>query len=369
MLTRELKLRPSKKLEAKLNEWLWILTSVYNFGIRKIELNAKDKLYFSPFEFNNLCANHSYKLGVPSHTIQATLMVAYNACESHVKKLAGKPKLKGIRNKLRSIQFTDPIPESRFKDGKIKMYGLGRIRYFKQALPKGKIKRSRIIKRASGWYLQLTIDINHTFKIYETTKKVGIDTGFKHLAVLSDGTKYENQHNFVQGQERLAQAQRGDRKKLISILHERIANRRKDYNHKVSKEIVQNNAEIYITNDNLVSQATRFGKSVTDAGISQLRRFISYKSDNHGRKCVLVDSRNTTMTCSTCGSLTGPKGLNGLAVRFWECSACGAVHDRDVNAAMVVLKTGLGTSHEVPRAEARGSLKPISISCVEFKGA
>jgi transposase len=82
---------------------------------------------------------------------------------------------------------------------------------------------------------------------------------------------------------------------------------------------------------------------VYNFGTNQLRNFISYKSDNHGRKCVFVDSVNTTKTCSSCWSLTGPIGLNKLSVRSWECSTCGVVHDRDINSAMVVLKIGSGT--------------------------
>jgi transposase len=64
--------------------------------------------------------------------------------------------------------------------------------------------------------------------------------------------------------------------------------------------------------------------------------------DNHGRTCVLVGSANTTKTCSNCGALTVPTGLGGLSERSWECSACGAVHDRDVNSARVILKIGAG---------------------------
>ena len=343
MIVRELKLRSNKRLESKLDSWLWILTGVYNFGVQKIKHNAANKIYFSKFEFVNLCSGHSTKLEIPSHTIQGTLQRSYNAWERCFRKLAKQPKLKGIRNKLKSIPFPDSIPKSKFTRGKINLPGLGRIRYVKQELPVGKIKQGRLVKRASGWYLQLMIDTTHTFKVHKTRKKVGIDTGFKYLAVLSDGTKIENPRNFIQGQQRLAQAQRGKRRCLTARLHERISNRRKDYNHKVSKQIVQHYKEIYCTNDKLNRQATRFGKSVGDAGISQLRNFISYKSDNHGRKFVLVDSINTTKTCSKCWSLTGPTGLNGLSVRSWECSTCGVVHDRDINSAMVVLKIGSGT--------------------------
>ena len=56
----------------------------------------------------------------------------------------------------------------------------------------------------------------------------------------------------------------------------------------------------------------------------------------------MVDSRNTTKTCSVCGSLSGPTGLGMLAVRNWECSVCGTQHDRDVNSAKVILNFGLG---------------------------
>ena len=192
MIVRELKLRSNKRLESKLDLWLWILTGVYNFGVQKIKHNAANKIYFSKFEFVNLCSGHSTRLEIPSHTIQGTLQKAYNAWDRCFKKLAKQPKLKGIHNKLKSIPFPDSIPKSKFTKGKIKLQGLGRIRYVKQELPLGKIKQGRLVKKASGWYLQLVIDTTHTFKVHKTKKKVGIDTGFKYLAVLSDGTKIEN---------------------------------------------------------------------------------------------------------------------------------------------------------------------------------
>ena len=131
-------------------------------------------------------------------------------------------------------------------------------------------------------------------------------------------------------------------KKLVARVHERIKNQRKDSNLKAATAIIQKYSTIYITNDNLRGQSKIFGKSVQDAGIAQLRQFISYKGDNHGRKCVLVDSPYTTVTCSSCGSRTGPTGLNGLAVRNWVCSVCGTLHDRDTNSGKVVLNFGLG---------------------------
>lgn len=344
MFVRELKLKLTKKQTVQLEEYLWYLTGIYNWTSRKIELDANDGIYHNKFKLSNELSGISKKMGIPSHTIQATILQAYNAWERCFKKISSRPKLKSVRNKIRSICFPDVLNRDRIKGNRIYLPGIKSIRYFKQDIPEGEIKQARIVRRSSGWYCQLVIDSVYIFPVKETAAIVGIDTGFKYLAVLSNGEKFSNHRELVKGQKRLAQAQRGKRKKLVGRIHEKISNRRKDYNHKVSRQIVQNFKDIYITNDNLRDQSKVFGKSVFDAGISQLRQFISYKSDNHGRKCVLIDSKNTTLTCSNCGAKTGPSGLSGLKVRTWECGACGAQHDRDINAAKVVLRIGLGWS-------------------------
>ena len=354
MIYRELKLKLTTKQKNQLNTWLFNLTGIYNWAIRTIELNANNKIYFSRFDFCNLLANHGRKIGIPSHVIQGTLNQAYTTWERCFKKISKQPKLKSVRNKLNSIPFPDPIFINKLNKNTINLPRIDKIHYFKQTLPEGRIKCGRIIKRASGWYLQLTIDAVHKFPIKITNWKVGIDTGFKNLVVFSDGTKFNNPRNFIKGQVRIIQAQRGKRKQLTARLHERIKNRRKDHHHKVSRFIVQNYSEIYITNDNLINQARLFGKSISDAGISQLRNFILYKGDVHGRKVELVDSKHTTITCSNCYSLTGPSGLSGLAVRDWECSVCGAVHNRDINAAKIILNLGLGYSLDKTETHALG---------------
>ena len=342
MLTRELKLNLTNKQGTLLQEMLKQGTGLYNLIIKRIELDAKDKIYHGKYDLFNQFVGHSKKVDLHSRTIQAIVEQAYNAWDRCFNKLSKEPRLKSVRNKLTSIPFPDPIKRIKITKNRIRMPLLGSIKFYKQELPKGNIKQSRIIKRASGWYLQLAIDAKHTFKVKDTEEKIGIDTGFKHVAILSNGIKYNNERNFVKGHKRLAQAQIGKNKKLTARLHERIKNRRKDHNHKISKEIIQSYKEIYITNDNLRGQSKIFGKSVSDAGISQLRKFIIYKGDNHNRLVKLVDSKYTTMTCSNCGALTGPTGLDGLAVRDWVCGVCGAHHDRDTNSGKVVLNFGLG---------------------------
>jgi transposase len=342
MIVRTLKLKPTKKQEAQLLDWLNILTGVYNWGLRKIECNAQNKIFFSKMSFQNLLAGHGKKIGIPSHIIQGILVQVHNAWTRCFKKIAKKPHLKGMRNKLNSIPFPD-----KFKApvaNKISILGLGKIRYHKQELPPADIKCGRIIKKSSGWYLCLWLDTNHTFPVKKTSNAIGIDPGFSTLLTLSDGTKIENPRELRKGAHGLAQAQKGKRKKLAARLQERQANRRKDRNHKISRWIIENYATIYYSDDNFKGMAAKFGKSVAEAGLKQLIDFITYKGSNCGRMVVPVSSFQTTMTCSSCGSLTGPTGLSGLAVRVWNCSACGAQHDRDINSAKQVLKLGLGTS-------------------------
>jgi len=109
MVQYQVKLRMTKAQQAECDRWLYHLASVWNWAVRKIELNAKDKIYFSKIEFRNLLANHAAKLGIPSHVLQGILCTAYDAWQRCFQKRGGKPRLKGVRNKLNSIPFPDPI--------------------------------------------------------------------------------------------------------------------------------------------------------------------------------------------------------------------------------------------------------------------
>ncbi len=164
------------------------------------------------------------------------------------------------------------------------------------------------------------------------------------MLALSDGIKIDNPRELRKGAKRLAQAQRGHKKQLAARLQERQANRRSDRNHKISRWLVENYQTICYSDDNFRKMARRFGKSISEAALGNLIGMLGYKSRIGGRTLIPVKSNFTTMTCSTCGALTGPRGLSGLVVRSWRCSACGAVHDRDKNSSVVVFKTGLGIS-------------------------
>src|SRR5580658_7063133 len=113
---------------------------------------------------------------------------------------------------------------------------------------------------------------------------------------------------------------------------------RADALHKFSKRIIDRYQNIVVgdvSSSKLVR--TPMAKSVLDSGWGMLKGFLEYKSQQAARGFEVVSERNTSVTCSTCGSPTGPRGVNGLIVRFWVCSDCGESHDRDVNAARNIL--------------------------------
>lgn len=344
MIQVQLKLRIKPKQEIVLNEWLLVLTRVWNWAIRKIELDGKDGIYYTKKEFQNLLANHGKKLGIPSHTLQGMLIVAWESWKRCYKKLAKKPRLKGMRNRLNSIPFPDPI---RRPDGvHIKIPGLGILRFHKQDVPDGKIKCGRIVRKASGWYLCLFVETDAKAISARSDCIIGIDPGYKSTLTLSSGEKIDKPRQLQRTEKRLAEAQRGKRKKLTARLQERIKNRRKDDNHKLSRKLVEENKVIVFSKDNIKNIAKSYGKSVAEASHYQLRQMLSYKCTASGRKYIEVDSKGSTMTCSNCLAKTGPTGKAGLSVRQWECIECGILHDRDHNAAINTLLVGLGTSLE-----------------------
>lgn len=344
MVQIQLKLKLNKLQESLLNDWLWYLTGVWNWAIRKIELDAKDCIFYSTFDFQNILAGHSKKLGIPSQVLQGMLIQAHTAWKRCFKKLTKKPRFKSKYNKLESIPFIAPFknPVKNY----ITVCGLGQIPFHKMNLPEGKIKCGRIIKRPSGWYLCLFIDAVRSPINRITNYEIGIDPGFKNLLTTSRGEIIQHPRELEDGARRLAQAQRGGNKKLVARLHERMANRRKDRNHKLSLRLIQENSFIAFSSDSHRAIAKKFGKSVGSSAHGQLRQMLKYKSPCGGTTYVEVDPKYSTMTCSNCGAKTGPTGLSGLTVRQWRCVQCGTEHDRDINAARNTLSAALRTSVE-----------------------
>ncbi len=343
MIARHLKLKLNKTTSRRLDQMLWNLTSCYNWAIKTVELRKNLGHNYSEFALYNLISGHSKKCGLSSAAMHGVIHQAYGAWQRCWSKQNGKPRLKGAANRLNSILFRNDV--KLFQDKNlIRLPTLGKVRYhaFTGSLPEGKVAAQvTLVKKASAWYAVVLFEEAHVQALDQTTSIIGIDTGFKHLAITSDGEKFEHPRELEKSLTQLAKNQRGGSRKRTARIHEKIANQRKDRNHKISHKLVKEHREIYVTKDNLRAQAHKFGKSIASSGIGQLRDFISYKGSSCGRLVKLVDSKNSTLTCSACGALTGPTGLRELNIRHWACEACGASHDRDVNAAINTLNAGV----------------------------
>ena len=206
-----------------------------------------------------------------------------------------------------------------------------------------------------SWWLCLPVKVavDQTIAPHES---VGIDLGLKTIATTSDGEKLDAGHWTYAYADKLAMAQRRGHKQQAKRIHRKAARCRADALHKFSRKIVDSYQNIVVGD---VSSAklvkTRMAKSVLDSGWGTLKAQLSYKGQQAGRSVSVVSERYSTRTCSGCGALTGPAGLDMLAVRQWTCE-CGDTHDRDVNAARNILLLGSGD-----RASVSGNGFPPSV--------
>jgi len=208
----------------------------------------------------------------------------------------------------------------------------------------GSIRQATISKTATGkYFISILCETGEAIKpkvqIKENTT-VGIDLGIKTYLVTSNGKEFENPKHLRKAQSKLKYIQRkyskykGKRtKQKLAIIHEKVANKRKDFLHKVSTELIKNHDSIAIENlavSNMVKNHS-LAQSISDASWSTFVTMLEYKANWNGKNILKIGRfEPSSKTCSKCGFIN--KELT-LKVREWTCK-CGAEHNRDVNAAI-----------------------------------
>ena len=208
-----------------------------------------------------------------------------------------------------------------------------------------------VIREPDGRYYASFVVQRQSAPLPPSGHEVGIDVGLNRLAVTSSGEIIPNPRFLRAKQRRLAQAQRALSRKQkgsanrakarhrVAVLHRQVRETRRDHAYKIALWLIRDNQAVY-AEDLAVSglARTRLAKSVHDAGWGQLLRLLAEKAEHYGRGFYRVGRfLPTSQICSGCGANDGPKPLS---VRAWTCAACGAVHDRDVNAARNILAAG-----------------------------
>src|SRR5258707_5514142 len=207
-----------------------------------------------------------------------------------------------------------------------------------------RIRAGNLCEDARGrWYLNacVAVPVAEATDRARAQRDVGIDLGLKELAATSAGEKLSAPQFYRGFEAKLAIAQRAGNKSRVRAIHAKIANRRKDALHQFSTRLVRGHDTIFVGNVNAAALAkTPHAKSVLDAGWSEFRMMLRYKCDFAGATFAEVNEAFSTQACSACSVRSGPKGIAGLGIREWTCGKCGAVHDRDVNAAKNILAAG-----------------------------
>src|ERR1035437_1489984 len=208
-----------------------------------------------------------------------------------------------------------------------------------------------VIKDAAGRYFASFVVQAAAEPLPPSGTEPGVDLGLTHFAVLSDGRKVANPRIPRRAERRLLTAQkalsrkapgssnRGKARVRAARAHARVADARRDWLHKESTRIIRDSQAVYVENLCVAGLGrTRLAKSVHDAGWAAFVHMLEYKAKRHGRAFARTGRfEPTSQVCSACGTKDGPKPLG---VRTWTCTACGAVHDRDLNAARNILALG-----------------------------
>lgn len=292
--------------------------------------------WLTRFDLNKLTSGCSLELGINGNTIE-------RICHEYATRRAQFKKRKlAWRSAKRSLGWV-PFKRPDVKVcGDVVTYRKTQFRFWKSREIEGDIKQGSFSQDAKGnWYVTLNCDSEAHPKVYSITGgEVGIDLGLKTIATLSNGHAIDRESITTKYATKLTTAQRARKKRQVTNIQAKIRNTRKDWNHKRTTELVNQYDSIFVGNVSPSKlKGTRLAKSVSDASWAEFKSMLAYKAISLGMEYKEVNEKFSTVTCSVCLQRTGPSGLSALGVREWKCS-CGAVHDRDVNAARNILRFG-----------------------------
>ncbi len=291
----------------------------------------------------------------------------------------GYPRFQG-RNRYNSFTYPQAGGFSLTNDNCLCLSKIGSLKIRLHREIEGTIKTCTIKYEAGQWYAVFSCEIEQPEPLPVVESEIGIDLGVTHFAALSDGTFIEAPRYYRQAQkqlERLQQAlsrkkrgshRRESARRAVAKAHRKIANQRRDFQHKQAKKLVQEHQtivfeELEITHvtrrakpkqdeqgnylPNGAAAKSGLNKSILDAGWGQFQQIVSCKAAWAGRTVMFVNPRYTSQVCSQCGMVK----KKDLSERWHSCE-CGCELDRDTNAALNILRLGRSQRGDAPRVEA-----------------
>ena len=267
----------------------------------------------------------------------------------------GKPRLKSRRNR-QSYSTNNQKGSVRIENGKIKLPKIGfvKIKQHREIEKNSVIKTVTISKTPTDeYYVSILIEYENQVQKVVPKSFVGLDYSMHELYVSSDGEIPKYPKFYRKSERKLARIQRRFSRKVkgsnnrekfrksLSRIHEKTANRRKDFLHKLSYNLVAKYDCICVEDLNMqgMSKALKFGKSVHDNGFGMFQRMLEYKCEWFGKTFVKIDKYEpSSQKCHCCGYKNS--ATKELSVRKWRCPNCGEYHNRDINAAINIREAG-----------------------------
>lgn len=285
---------------------------------------------------------------------QVLQSVSLNLSRAFINFFEGRAKFPNFKSKhgKQSIQYPQNV---KLTTEGLKLPKLGVVKAKIHRVLLGQLKTVTISRAPSGKYLASLLFDDGQPSVGQSPegKAVGIDLGLTHFAITSDGSKFDNPRvlkkrskNLKRKQQKLSRKVNGSKtrqkaRRIVARVHEKIANTRKDFLHKLSRKLVNENQVIVVENlavKNMVKNHN-LAKAISDASWGEFNRMLKYKAGDEGKIYVEVDRFfPSSKTCSVCLNRVGSLPLD---VRSWRCQNCGTKHDRDVNAAINIRNEGL----------------------------
>jgi putative transposase len=241
----------------------------------------------------------------------------------------------------------------------IQLPRLGKIRTKESTAKfKGRILSATVSRKANRWFVSLSVKIEREIPIRNDSEVVGIDLGIKNFAVVYDGNNTKHIYapkpldksfkKLQRASKKHSRKQRGSNNKWKSTmrlarLHRRICNQRKDFLHKTTTTLAKTKSVIVIEDLNIkdMVQNHHLAKNINDVSWGDFRRMLEYKTVWYDSKLVVINRFvPSSKTCSECGMVNNDLTLSD---RTWVCMNCGAMHERDENAAKYIRYVGLET--------------------------
>jgi len=307
--------------------------------------------------------SHEWLKEATASVLQQKLIDQDKAFANFFKGRASFPKFKK-KSHTQSVryQMDQRIVLNNYRAGELlKLPKLGELKVKWSQVPGGIPKMVTVSKSASGkYFVSFMCEVEQALKPV-TGKVIGIDVGIKDVIGSSDGLHsgapkftYKYQRQLKKAGRKLSKKKKGSngwqkQRIVVAKIHEKIANSRKDFLHKLTTNLVSENDVICVEDLNVsgMLKNRKLSKAVADVGIFELNRQIEYKAEWYGKQVVKISRWfPSTKTCSSCGNIRIMK----LSQRVYECE-CGLIIDRDLNAAINIKRAGEALSGAIYQPE------------------